>query len=256
MEKPFFSIVVPTFNNEAMVCKTTSTIAAHFDENHVSDYEILVVNDHSTDGTEAAVKALSASHERIRFINNVKPQGYGLAVRSGLEHFAGDAVAIVMDDLSDAPGDVLTYYTLLKEGAECVLGTRFVKGAKVEHYPRFKYMINRFANRLIMLMFRIPHNDITNAFKGYRREVIDGLTPIISTKYNVTIELPLKAIVRGYTYETIPVAWRNPGHDVSKGHLREMGSRYLFIFLYVLLEKWLSKGDYRRKEKSARPRED
>jgi dolichol-phosphate mannosyltransferase len=129
---------------------------------------------------------------------------------------------------------------------DCVFGSRFLRGSRVVDYPGFKLAINRLANLFIRLLFRIPLNDTTNAFKCYRREAIDGLRPILSNHFNLTVELPLKAIVRGFTYAVIPIGWRNRTHGVSKLKLQEMGSRYLFIVLYVWLEKHLAKGDYRR----------
>ena len=109
-----------------------------------------------------------------------------------------------------------------------------------------KLVINRIANWFIQLIFRMPYNDTTNAFKIYRREVIEGIQPILSQHFNLTVELPLKAIVRGYSYSVIPMRWYNRTTGVSKLKLKEMGSRYLFIVLYIWLEKHLSRGDYHR----------
>ena len=89
-------------------------------------------------------------------------------------------------------------------------------------------------------------NDTTNAFKAYRREVIEGCLPILSPHFNITVELPLKAIVRGYSWKVIPITWRNRRSGVAKLKIREMGSRYFFIVAYVWLEKYFSRGDYRR----------
>ena len=87
---------------------------------------------------------------------------------------------------------------------------------------------------------------MTNAFKAYRANVIDGCRPLLAAHFNLTVELPLKAIVRGYSYETIPISWRQRKRGTSSLLLQEMGSRYLFIVLYVWLEKVLTRGDYRR----------
>jgi len=168
-------------------------------------------------------------------------------VRCGLENFRGDAVAIVMADCSDAPEDIVHYYYKLQEGYDCVFGSRFIKGGKVIDYPTHKLMVNRLANLFIQILFGLKFNDTTNAFKAYRREVIDGVAPLLSHHFNLTVEIPLKAIARGYSYTTVPITWRNRTTGVSKLKLKEMGSRYLFIVLYVLLEKMLSRGDYTRK---------
>ncbi len=243
----FFSIVIPAYNEESGISTTCEAIIERFLKESISDYEILVVNDNSSDRTEDVLRGLSVKHPCLRYINNAPPNGFGFAVRKGLEEFKGDAVAIVMGDLSDAPDDILTYYRELKKGAECVFGSRFIPGGGVHDYPWHKYILNRMANGFIKMIFGLDHNDVTNAFKAYRREVIAGIQPFLSHHFNLTVEMPLKAIVRGYRYVTVPISWRNRKTGVSKLKIKEMGSRYLFIVLYVWLERSLSRGDYKRK---------
>ena len=192
---------------------------------------------------------LHSENNRVRYINNYYPNGFGFAVRCGLENFQGDAVAIVMADGSDAPEDIVSYYEKLREGYDCIFGSRFIKGGKVIDYPSHKLIVNRLANLFIQILFGLNFNDITNAFKIYRREVIEGISPLISHHFNLTVEIPLKSIVRGYNIATVPITWKNRVAGVSKLMLKEMGSRYLFIVLYIWLEKHLSRGDYHRIKK-------
>jgi dolichol-phosphate mannosyltransferase len=178
---------------------------------------------------------------------NPPPYGFGRAVIQGLDHSHGDAIVIMMADESDDCRDVVRYWKLLNEGYDCVFGSRFVAGGGVIDYPRFKLLLNRLANLFIRLLFRIKLNDTTNAFKSYRREVIDGCRPLIAPHFNLTVELPLKAIVRGFSWTTVPITWRNRRTGTPKLKIKEMGSRYLFICLYVWLEKYFSRGDYLKK---------
>jgi dolichol-phosphate mannosyltransferase len=208
-----------------------------------------VVNDNSKDNTEAVLKKINQENPRILYINNYYPNGFGFAVRCGLENFSGDAVAVVMADNSDSPDNMVDYYYKLQEGYDCVFGSRFIKGGKVIDYPIHKLFINRLANLFIQVLFGLKFNDTTNAFKIYRKEVIEGISPLLSHHFNLTVEMPLKAIVRGYSYTTIPITWRNRTTGISKLKLKEMGSRYLFIVLSIWLEKHLSRGDYKRKKK-------
>ncbi len=245
-EKPFLSIVIPARNEQGNIERTCRAVEAEFEKAGVSDYEILPVNDHSTDRTPEILAELSRSGRRIRAFDNERSPGFGLAIRRGLEEFRGEAVCVMMGDLSDSPADLLRYYRELKNGAECVFGSRFVKGSEVVDYPKHKLVLNRLANRFIQVLFRLDHNDITNAFKAYRREVIEGIQPLFSHHFNLTVEMPLKAVVRGFSFKTVPVSWTNRVEGVSKLKIKEMGSRYLFIVLYAWLEKTLSRGDYRR----------
>ena len=84
-----------------------------------------------------------------------------------------------------------------------------MRGAAVHDYPRLKLVINRLANFVIRVLFRHGYNDTTNAFKAYRREVIETVQPLLSNHFNLTVELPLKAIVRGHSYAIVPISWRN-----------------------------------------------
>lgn len=241
------SIVIPAHNEEGCIVSTVESISQLLELEQIN-YEILVVNDNSRDRTEVLLQNLSANNPKIRYINNYFPNGFGFAVRCGLENFTGDAVAIVMADNSDSPENIVDYYYKLQEGYDCVFGSRFIRGGKVIDYPSHKLIVNRMANLFIQILFGLTLNDTTNAFKIYRREVIEGVFPLISHHFNLTVEIPLKAIVRGYSYAIMPITWRNRTSGVSKLKLKEMGSRYLFIVLYIWLEKHLSRGDYQRQE--------
>jgi dolichol-phosphate mannosyltransferase len=210
--------------------------------------EVLVVDDASTDRTKEVVEGLSDANSAVRYLRSHNPRGFGYTVRSGLDKFTGDAVAIVMADGSDDPADLVRYYRLLEEGYDCAFGSRFLRGSTVEDYPRFKLALNRVANLGVRMLFRHGYNDTTNAFKAYRREVIETCKPLLSNHFNLTVELPLKAVVRGHSFGVVPISWRNRTTGTSKLKLQEMGSRYAFIVLYVFLERHLSRGDYLRPE--------
>ena len=202
-------------------------------------FEIIVVDDGSLDSTYKTAAELSARDDAIRVVANPEPHGFGLAVRRGLREAKGDAIAVVMADGSDSPADLLRCYKKLLEGYDCAFGSRFIKGSNVHHYPAHKLIINRLANWFIMVLFGSGYNDTTNAFKCYRREVIEGVQPLISSHFNLTVELPLKAMIRGFSYTILPITWTNRATGVSKLKIKEMGSRYLFIVLYLWLEKHL-----------------
>jgi len=241
------SVVIPAQNEEGSVGKTVEGVTAVLEREEI-DYEVVVVNDASEDSTEAVVEAIGATNPRVRCHRSHYERGFGMAIRAGLDVFSGDAVAIVMADASDNPEDLVRYYRLLEEGWDCAFGSRFMLGATVYDYPRLKLTINRLANWFIRVLFRHRYNDTTNAFKAYRREVIETIQPLLSKHFNLTVEMPLKAIVRGHSYAVIPTDWTNRATGVAKLKMKEMGSRYLFIVLYVWLESTLSRGDYRVSE--------
>lgn len=237
------SIVIPARNEEGNIGSTLKLLRDHLDGAGVSNFEIVVVDDGSKDRTGPEVVETAAGDERIRCVRNTGRNGYGRAVAYGLTHFTGDAVVVYMADASDAPEDVVRYYHILRDEADCAFGSRFMRGSAVYDYPQFKLVINRFANFIIRVMFGLRYNDVTNAFKGYRRHVVKNCRPFVSPHFNLTIEIPLKAIVRGYTYKTLPITWRNRTVGESALKLKEQGSRYLYTLLTVWFEYLLVRHD-------------
>lgn len=238
------SVVIPARDEAGGIAATVDGLVSEL-ARAAADFEIVVVDDGSTDGTAQAVRALGELDARVRCVRNDGPPGFGYAVRRGLQEYTGDAVTIVMADGAEDPRDVVRYLRVLEAGRDCAFGSRFVAGGSVHDYPLPKLVLNRLFNTGIRLLFGLRYDDVTNAFKAYRREVVDNAMPLLSAHFNLCVELPLKAITRGFDYEVIPVSWRNRRSGRSKLKIEEMGSRYVFILLYVFLEKHLSRGDYR-----------
>ena len=241
------SVVIPAHNEEGSIVETITTLYDALFEADIG-HEIVVINDNSQDKTENILIGLRKEIPTLFYFNNEGQAGFGNAIRVGLAKYSGDCVAIMMADLSDSPVDLVKFYHKLEEGYDCVFGDRWGKDGQVINYPATKKFLNRLANHLVKATFRLKYGDCTNAFKLYKRETIDGLKPFLSPHFNLTLELPLKAIVRGYSYAVVPNSWENRKAGVSKLKINEMGSRYFFILLYCLIEKYFSRGDFKKKE--------
>jgi dolichol-phosphate mannosyltransferase len=242
------SIVIPARDEEGSIEQTVAEIATALAGERIP-FEIVIVDDGSTDQTAARVQRLIERYPGdVRLVSNTGRHGFGMAVRAGLGQATGEAIAVMMGDGSDSPEDLVRYYRKVQEGYDCAFGSRFIRGSKILDYPVHKLAINRIANWFIRILFGLRYNDITNAFKCYRRQAIEGMLPLLSPHFNLTVEMPLKAIVRGYSYAVLPISWTNRKSGISKLKIKEMGSRYLFIVLYVWLEHHLSRGDYLRRE--------
>ena len=236
------SVVIPAYNEEENIGACIDELTQTLGKTQVP-YEIIVVNDNSIDATELKIREKMADDDRVRLIGRTRPGGFGRAVRSGIEAVTGDVVVIYMADLSDSPEDVVSYYRKIEEGYDCVFGSRFMKGSVVKQYPRLKLLINRIVNRCIQLMFWARFNDVTNAFKAYRTEVIRDCGPYRASHFNITIEMSLSAVIRKYNIAQIPISWHGRTWGSSNLRLREMGRKYLCTLLMMFFQRLLIKDD-------------
>lgn len=242
------SVVIPAYNEEQSLPESLPQIYDRLSKAGI-DHEIVVINDNSKDSTLTVLEKMSEDIPSLVFYTNKGPNGFGYAIRYGLDRFKGDCVAIMMADMSDSPDDLVAFYRKMVEtDSDCIFGSRFMKGGRIIDYPRHKLILNRLVNNSVRIVFRIPYNDFTNAFKLYKKETIKGLAPILSPHFNLTLELSLKAVIRGYSFSVLPNSWTNRKYGKSNLKIKEMGSRYFFVFLYCLIEKFFSRGDYHKKD--------
>jgi len=204
-------------------------------------HEVILVNDKSTDSTPEVLRAMAHDYPQVKTVDSFSPYGFGIAIRKGLESISGEAVVVYMGDGSDDPQDAVKYYRKLEEGFDCVFGSRFMRGSEVAGYPLVKLFLNRMGNEFIRLLFMISYNDVSNAFKAYRTNVIRAVQPLVSQYFNITVEIPLKAIVRGFSYAVVPIRWNGRESGVSKYNIRALSKKYFFSILFVWLEKILLK---------------
>ena len=233
-----YSILIPAYNEANNIAPTLEGLARALRDGSIP-FELLVVNDNSTDNTPEVLAALSDALPELRVVHNTPPGGLGRAVRFGLRHFKGDVVAIVMADSSDNPEDVVACYRKIEEGYDCVFGSRFRKGSRVTHYPPLKLIANRIVNHCMRLMFMTRFNDLTNTFKVYRRHVIESISPLQAAHFNITIELSLSCLIRRFRIAEIPIRWSGRTWGQSNLHLHKMGRRYLCTLLMIWFERIL-----------------
>lgn len=236
------SVVIPAHNEEKNIPGSLRPLWAKLDEAGI-DYELVVVNDNSADGTGAVLDALAEENPRVRRVDRTPPRGFGRAIRAGLDAASGDVVVIYMADASDDPGDVVMYYNEICNGYDCVFGSRFLKGSRTSNYPRFKLMVNRLVNTMMRLLFWTRFNDLTNSFKAFRSHVLRECGPYRASHFNITIELSLSALIRNYNILQVPISWQGRTWGSSNLHLKEMGRRYLSTLIKIYFEKILIRDD-------------
>lgn len=242
---PELSIVIPAYNEELNIGPCVADLLQVVSVQHGITTEVIVVNDNSQDETELQVQQLMARWPTVRLVRRAAPGGFGRAIRSGLEFTRGDVVVIYMGDQSDHPSDVVKYFQAIHEGYDCVFGSRFVSGSSVRNYPPVKLIVNRIVNRVAQILFWTRLNDLTNAFKAYRREVIQRCGPYRACHFNITLEMSLSALISGYKIKQIPIQWEGRTWGSSNLRMREMGRRYLCTLLMLFFQRVLMSDDVR-----------
>ena len=236
------NIVVPLKNEEKNIKSLVENLSFVFKKID-KEINLSLIDDHSTDRTWEILNEYQKKFAFIKIYKNENNAGFGNALKFGIEKSQSDAIIIFMGDCSDNPDDIIEYVKFLDEGYDCVFGSRFIKNSKLEDYPLIKLIFNRLANNLIRVLFLIKYNDVTNAFKAYRRKILKECEPIVSQHFNINAELSLKSIIRGCKYKVIPISWINRKHGISKFYIKEMSNRYFFTILYIFLEKILLRKD-------------
>lgn len=236
------SLIVPAYNEEQNIAASLRPLWERLDQAGI-DYELVVVNDNSSDATGRVIEELAAENPRVKPVDRTPPRGFGRAVRAGLEAARGDVIIPYMADASDDPEDVVMYYNEICNGYDCVFGSRFMKGSRTSNYPKVKLYVNRIVNTMMRILFWTRFNDLTNSFKAYRSYVIRECGPYRASHFNITIELSLSALIRNYNILQTPISWQGRTWGSSNLKLMEMGRRYLSILIKIYAEKILIRDD-------------
>lgn len=219
-------IIIPANNEELTLTETLENIQKKL-EGEIT-FNILVVNDHSDDGTLKLLENLTLVFPNLQYVSNQWEGGVGNAIRYGLSKWDGDIVALCMADGSDAPEDILlSYKKIQEEGYDCVFGSRFIKGVRVTNYPFIKLILNRIFNTWVRIISGNKYNDFTNIFKVYHRRAIKAISPLNSTGFSIGLEMSLKAFKRKLQIAIIPISWTQRKAGVSKLKLSKNFKLYM-----------------------------
>ena len=232
------SIVMPAYNEEDVLLDTVEDLCSYLD-NSGYRYELIIIDDNSSDKTGSIAAEISVNRGNVKSICNSGPNGYGFAIKVGLDNYTGDSVVIVTSDGSDSAKDIVAYWAKIESGFACAFGSRFVDGAEVEGYPAVKRLVNRVANHILGWVVGTDYRDITNGFKCYRRNVIEDMKPIISGQFNITIELALKSLLAGHKYAVVPTDWRQRDGGQSSFDVLKLIKPYIATMVYCISQNYI-----------------
>ena len=223
------SCIVPAHNEEGNIKNLIDGLVPILSsQEKTSNYEIVLVNDNSTDNTSSIVDDLASNNSRIKPVHRKNTPGFGNAIKEGFKNASGDIIIPFMGDLSDDPKDISKLVEKIEEGYDIAYGSRFIKGGNTYGYPTAKKYANRIFNNIVRFLFGISHKDTTNAFKAYKKEVIDtiGIENMEADGFDLTVEIPLKAHILGFKSAEVPVTWQNREMGEAKLKLSENGFGY------------------------------
>lgn len=232
MAKVDLTVVIPTWNEAGNIEKALSSTTEVLEKAGIS-YEILVMDDRSTDGTDRIVNGFSRRKPGVSFIAHAPPPGFGYSIRDGIRMAKGEAVAVMMADLSDDPSFLPGMLARVMEGCDVVVGSRFLQGSKIYDYPPLKYISNRLFNLSVQLCFLSGINDTSNAFKMFRTALIRGM-PVDSRGFTVSAEMMLRMKIAGHRICQVPVTWSDRTEGQAKFRLSNTFYNYFILLMRMV----------------------
>jgi len=226
------TIVVPAYNEEANIANVIEQIEKTLD----FDYELIVVNDHSKDRTREIVEGLIQKYNNITLIDNQRPGGFANALKTGFENVKTDVLVPVMGDLCDDLNTIKKMLRDVEAGSDIVCGARYVKEGGRLGGSRFKAMLSGLGGISLHLLLGIPTHDAPNAFKMYRKEVIDNVE-INAKGFEISMEITLKAFFKGYKISEIPTVWHERTEGESSFNVLGLLPKYLKLYTWAVAKK-------------------
>jgi len=198
------------------------------------DYEILVVDDKSKDGTIEIVKKISSLDKRVKIIVRDSSPGFGSSLVDGSKKASGDIIIWTMADLSDDLNSIPKMIRKIEEGKDMVIASRNVSGGSRGDQNKLKAIGSTLFSRIARILFNLPVYDITNAFRAFRPELINQIK-LENNNFAISPEFAIKAHLAGYKLAEVPTTYSERKIGEAKTKLFKMG-----LFYYKMLFRyWL-----------------
>jgi dolichol-phosphate mannosyltransferase len=208
-------IIIPTYNEADNVSKIIPEVLAQ-DEG----FNVLIVDDHSPDGTAKLVKEMQKTNARIYLIERPDKQGLGTAYVAGFKYAIAHGFDFIFEMDADFSHDPKSLVKLLAKAEDCdlVIGSRYISGVNVVNWPMRRLILSYSANLYTRIITGLPVKDATAGFKCYRRAVLESfdLDSIKSNGYSFQIETNFMAWKHGFRICEVPIVFTDRREGVSK----------------------------------------
>lgn len=227
-----FSIIIPVCNEDQIIGQTIQELERVINEND----EVIIVNDHSVDNTIKIAENLIRDYNNIRLVHNLNKSGFASTLKQGFCTASGDIFVVVMADLCDDLLDIKKMYNKILEGYDIVCGSRYMKDGKRIGGSVLKSLFSRFVGKSLKILIDIPTYDVSNAFKMYKRKVIEDIQ-IESRGTEASMEIVLKAYFKGYKLAEVPTIWKERFCRKPFLYIFKSGFYYLRWYLWAIYMK-------------------
>ncbi len=223
------SIVIPMYNEEENVLKTLKIVDDIL--KRFNDYEIIVVDDGSSDNTFALAKDFQSNNSHIHILKHPVNMGMGRALRTGFEKADGDIIVTIDADLSYDPTYIPKLIDNLDESTDIVVGSQYMDGGKTENIPPLRLFISKTANKLVGYAMANNLSTVTGVLRAYRKEVLDSIE-LDSDGTEINPEVISKAKAVGFNIKEIPVTLKGRELGKSKVRYRKTTMSHLLFSFY------------------------
>ena len=230
-------VVLPTYNEAENIIGFLHAV-----RQAAPEVDVLVVDDNSPDGTAARAEETASELGRIKVLRRPGKLGLGAAYRHGFTTaFDEEYEAIVsMDsDFSHDPDVIPTMLQLLADGADAVIGSRYVPGGATVDWPMRRQVLSKWGNRYTAAVLRLPVSDCTSGFRAYRADALRAINPATTTAegYAFLTELVRKLIANGSTIVETPIVFRDRRFGTSKMSGRIIAESMLLVTKWGLFDR-------------------
>lgn len=225
---PEISIILPVYNEAETVEKTLRVLNCLVNVPH----EVVIVYDSDSDTTIPVVKNLQKEIKTLLLQKNLYGPGVVNAIKTGFKVTNTPVVCIYTADFADQPDAIDLMYKKVQQGFDIVSGSRYIPGGQKYGGPWLQTKLSRVGNCLFRILTHFPLTDVTYSFKMYRRDVIDNISIEYDAGWVISLEICLKAYLKGFKFAEIPAVWIARQQGESKFSLGKWLPVYLRLFFY------------------------